>query len=197
MAEQMRTEYLKPLIERIEFLQKENGEVTVAIDGCAASGKTTAAGYLGKYFNGNVIHMDDFFLPMKLRTPERMSQPAGNIHYERLQEQICNAVEQKRQFRYVPYDCHQDAYQEGRLFLPAAVTIFEGAYSMYPGRIAYEVSAFFESSTQVQYQRVLKRNGPEKLRAFQDRFIPMEHRYFEAFHIPEMADFSFDTSNMF
>lgn len=193
----MKMEYLEPLIAKIEVLLKENGKVTVAIDGCAASGKSTAAEYLGKYFGGNVIHMDDFFLPMKLRTPERMKQPAGNIHYERLQEQICRPFAEQAAFQYIPYDCCSDTYQEGIQMNPTAVTIFEGAYSMYPGKIPYEVSVFFKSSPQVQYQRVLKRNGPEKLKAFQDRFIPMEHRYFEAFHIPETADFFFDTSVLF
>lgn len=193
----MKIEYLTSLIERIESVMKEKPRVIVAIDGCAASGKTTAAEYLGKYFDGNVIHMDDFFLPFPMRTQRRMEQPAGNIHYERLAEQVCRPLLEGREFSYTAYDCGTGGYKESRLMQSKAVTIFEGAYCMYPGRIPYDVSAFFKSSQEVQYRRVLKRNGPEKLEAFQSRFIPMENKYFEAFHISESAEFFLDTSELF
>lgn len=193
----IKAEYIKPLIEKIEYLLQKKGQVIVAIDGQAASGKTTAAEYLGKYFEGNVIHMDDFFLPFSLRTEERMEQPAGNIHFERLMEQVGNPLKDGRKFEYMPYDCSTGGFKESILMEPKPVTIFEGAYCMYPGRIPYDISAFFKCREDVQYQRVLKRNGPEKLEAFRTRFIPMENKYFAAFQIPESAELLFDTSDLF
>ncbi len=193
----MKLEYLSPLISKIETMLQEKKQIVVAIDGYAASGKTTAAKYLSEYYDGNVVHMDDFFLPFELRTAERMAEPGGNIHFERLTEQICLPLSEGKAFAYAAFDCSTGTYKESILKEPKAVTIFEGAYCMYPGRIPYDVSAFFWCREEVQYERVLKRNGPEKLEAFQNRFIPMEHKYFAAFQIPESAEFSFDTSELF
>ncbi|MBQ8596306.1 MAG: uridine kinase [Lachnospiraceae bacterium] len=193
----MKTDYLQPLIERIEYILQSKDRVIVAIDGCAASGKTTASKYLGDYFDGNVIHMDDFFLPFSMRTEERMALPAGNIHYERLTEEICKPLSEGREFTYTAYDCSTGGYKESRQMQPKKVTIFEGAYCMYPGKIPYDVSVFFKSREAVQYERVLKRNGPEKLEAFKNRFIPMENKYIQTFQIAETAEFFFDTSDFF
>ena len=193
----MKLKYLNPLMNQIETILQEKGKVIVAIDGYAASGKTTAAKSLSEYYQGNVVHMDDFFLPFELRTEERMAEPGGNIHFERLLEQICVPLKEGKAFQYVPFDCGTGTYKEGVVVEPKAVTIFEGAYCMYPGRFPYDVSAFFWCRDEVQYGRVLKRNGPEKLKVFQNRFIPMEHKYFNAFQIPESAEFSFDTSELF
>ena len=193
----MKMDYLKPLMDEIEYVLQSRGQVIVALDGCAASGKTTASEYLKEYFGGNVIHMDDFFLPFSLRTEERMALPAGNIHYERLMKEICEPLSKGKEFIYTAYDCSTGGYKESRQMLPKAVTVFEGAYCMYPDRIPYNVSAFFKCREEMQYQRVLARNGPEKLEAFKNRFIPMEHKYFQTFQIPEKADFCFDTSDFF
>ena len=60
----------------------------IAIDGRAASGKSTLAQQLGELLDADVIHMDDFFLPPSLRTKERLSEPGGNVHYERFAEEV-------------------------------------------------------------------------------------------------------------
>lgn len=193
----MKLEYLNPLMNKIECMLQTKQQVIVVLDGFAASGKTTASEYLSEYFGAEVVHMDDFFLPFDLRTKERMAQPAGNIHFERLTEQICEPLSRGEAYAYTAFDCRTGTYKESRIKEPGAVTIFEGAYSMYPGRIPYDISAFFRCREEVQYERVLRRNGPEKLEAFKNRFIPMEHKYFAAFQIPESAEFSFDTSDLF
>ena len=46
----------------------------IAIDGRCAAGKTTLAARLAKELGGDVIHMDDFFLPLELRTEERFGR---------------------------------------------------------------------------------------------------------------------------
>ena len=49
-------------------------------------------------------------------------------------------------------------------------------------RIALDISE------DVQHRRILARNGERMLAMFVERWIPMEHRYFEAFSIFENAD---------
>ena len=82
------TETFEQICSRIEQLLFQNARLILAIDGCSASGKTTLAQRLAERFSGDVVHMDDFFLPLSLRTPERLAEPGGNVHYERFLEQI-------------------------------------------------------------------------------------------------------------
>ena len=76
---------LLPLLQRIAAEEKR--PLVIAIDGRAASGKTTAAEQLRFILGGSAIHMDDFFLPVSLRTAERFAEPGGNVHYERFCEE--------------------------------------------------------------------------------------------------------------
>lgn len=67
----------RAVIERIERVFTEREHVFVAIDGPCASGKTTLAALLQRRFDGNVLHMDDFFLRPEQRTPERSPNRAA------------------------------------------------------------------------------------------------------------------------
>ena len=60
----------------------------LAIDGMSGSGKTTLAQSLQEKWHAHVFHMDDFFLPLEMRTPERLQQSGGNVHYERFLETV-------------------------------------------------------------------------------------------------------------
>lgn len=46
------------------LLQEKGGRAVIAIDGMAASGKSTLAARLAEELDGCVIHMDDFFLSL-------------------------------------------------------------------------------------------------------------------------------------
>ena len=67
---------LVPSCRHCRRFQKD-GPVVIALDGRAASGKSTAAAILSEALGAGVVAMDDFFLPPELRTPERLSQPGG------------------------------------------------------------------------------------------------------------------------
>ena len=75
------------VLELIARMQPQKPYI-LAIDGRCASGKTTLANELSQSLNCNIVHMDDFYLPFALRTPERMAQPGGNIEFERLKNEI-------------------------------------------------------------------------------------------------------------
>ena len=60
----------------------------LAIDGRCASGKSTLAARIGAVYGCPVFHMDDYFLPAELRTAERFAEPGGNVHRERVEEEI-------------------------------------------------------------------------------------------------------------
>ena len=70
--------------ERIRtLLAGEKPRIIAAIDGRCGSGKTTLAAWLMDQFDGNLFHMDDFYLRSEQRTPERLAETGGNVDYER------------------------------------------------------------------------------------------------------------------
>ena len=76
-------ERIQALLARIDRLMAERERVIVAVDGGSASGKTTLGALLQSVYACPVFHMDDFFLRPEQRTPERFSEPGGNVDRER------------------------------------------------------------------------------------------------------------------
>ena len=81
-------ERFKPAVDEINEIVKQEDNtdrpILVAIDGRCGSGKTTLGEYLKGQLDCNLFHMDDFFLRMEQRTPDRMKETGGNVDYERL-----------------------------------------------------------------------------------------------------------------
>ena len=81
-------------ITDIEFIiqqsLEQNEPTIIAIDGPATSGKTTLAKQLKEKFNAIVvIPMDHFFLPMSMKTSERLAEIGGNVDYVRVEKEVC------------------------------------------------------------------------------------------------------------
>lgn len=180
---------LLPLITRIRQLMKEKAKVIIALDGRAASGKTTAAELLALVFDAAVIHMDDFFLPPELRTRERLAQPGGNIHYERFKEDVIRYIKKNEGFSYRRFDCSVMDYG-GRVDIEAKpLVIVEGAYSQHiEYRSVYDLKVFFDIEPRWQQEQILNRNGQEMFGMFRDVWIPMEEKYFEHSEIRDKSD---------
>ena len=85
-------ERFKPAVDAInEIIKQEDNTdrpILVAIDGRCGSGKTTLGEYLKGQLDCNLFHMDDFFLRMEQRTPDRMKETGGNVDYERFYETV-------------------------------------------------------------------------------------------------------------
>lgn len=167
--------------------------VILAIDGRCASGKSTMAQQLSEITGAGVIHMDDFFLPPELRTPERLAQPGGNVHYERFAEEVLPKLRGREAFIYRRFDCGKMQLGEERV-VPAVgaqmpLRIVEGAYSFHPVLGEYaDIRVFSDAEYTEQLSRILQRNGEERLAGFKDMWIPMEEKYFAAFSVQESAD---------
>ena len=179
---------LRPLIDAVEARRASGAFVVLSMDGMAAAGKTTAAEYLSALWDAPVVHMDNFFLPPALRTPERLSQPGGNIHYERFSEEVLPALIRGETFSYRPFSCASMSYAPATAIPKSDVVIVEGAYAMHPAFGDYaHVTAFFAIEPEEQKRRILRRD-PEKWEDFRTRWIPMEAAYHEAFQIKKNAD---------
>ena len=161
----------------------------IAIDGRAASGKTTRSALLSAVLAAPVIHMDDFFLPPALRTPERLAQPGGNVDYERFAQEVVPHLLSGESFSYRIFDCSVMDFA-GLQEIPAApIRIVEGSYAHHPALGDYAgLRVFSAVDEDEQMARILRRNGERMAEMFRTRWIPMEEKYFSHFCIREKAD---------
>ena len=187
----MRLARLIPLLQRMHASANHSGEnaTVIAIDGQAASGKTTAATALANITGAGLIHMDDFFPPMELRTPERLAQPGGNVDYERFRDEALPHIAHPQAFSYPVFDCGEMRINGTREVAASRFRIVEGAYSCHPELGNYmHIRVFSGITPDEQMARIRKRNGDEMAAMFASRWIPMEESYFTAFSIAERAD---------
>ena len=91
-------EALYPLIQPLLAELKKHPEGCVlAIDGMCGAGKSSLSELLCGLCPCSLVRADDFFLPPRLRTPERLSEPGGNIHYERFLSEVVTPLLAKKQ----------------------------------------------------------------------------------------------------
>ena len=180
-------EKLFPILQRVA--ERRGKSCIIAIDGRAASGKTTMAGLLKTILQTDVVQMDDFFLPLELRTAERLQQPGGNVHYERFAEEVLPYLKEKDAFAYGVFDCSRMDYHGRREIGAGNIRIVEGSYSCHSFFGEYpDIRVFSDVAPEEQMQRIVKRNGTQMAEMFRTRWIPMEEAYFKAYEIKEKAD---------
>lgn len=185
---------VQAVIERIERVYTERERVFVAIDGPCTSGKTTLAALLQRRFDGNVLHMDDFFLRPEQRTPERFAEPGGNVDRERFEEEVLAPLAAGKIAQYRPWDCHTGDFAASHNVEPARLTIVEGSYSMHPAlREYYDLMICLMIDSNEQLRRLEARN-PRMLQRFIDEWIPLENRYFEQTGTHAIANMVVDTA---
>jgi len=186
----IRAEYARflDLFAAIDALLTGDAPVTIAIEGSSATGKSTLAGLLARVYDCNIFHMDDFFLQMHQRTPERFAQPGGNVDYERFREEVLLPLSARKPFSYRPFSCTTMSLSAPVQVVPKQLNIIEGAYSMHPVLSGfYDFSVFLKIDEHTQINRILLRNGDQMLKRFVNEWIPLEKRYFEHFQIEEQC----------
>lgn len=181
---------LIPILESIAQMPRKCRETfVIAIDGRAASGKSTLAARLAEILDTDIVHMDDFFLPPSLRTAERLAEPGGNVHYERFAETVISHLKNNESFTYEAFDCSKMALDGERRIKANTWRIVEGSYSHHPRFGHYmDLRVYCDVSPSEQMRRILARNGEQMATMFRDRWIPMEEHYFNACSIKEQAD---------
>ena len=177
------------IYEHINKLMQEKSRVIIAIDGQAASGKTTFAKMISDRFQGAVISMDDYFLQSKQRTKDRLNEIGGNIDYERFQEEVIDHLQDE--MIYVrPYNCQTHTFDKIKVIMKTNLIIIEGAYSMRtPWSKFYDLKIVFMIDSQVQIERIKNRNGEDMLDTFIKIWIPKENAYIEQFNLANDANY--------
>ena len=166
----------------------------IAVDGRCASGKSSLALKLRELSGCTVIHADDFFLPPEMRTNERLSTPGGNLHRERLINEVLIPISEGRRFSYRPFDCSTGGFGSPVFCERSGLYVVEGSYSCHPEmRLFYGLTVFVSTDGETQLSRISSRDGEGKLAAFQSRWIPLEEEYFKAFDPEKLCDLVFYT----
>lgn len=180
---------LLPLLEKLAPLSAKPSPCVIAIDGRAASGKSTMAQQLIDILDADLIRMDDFFLPPTLRTEDRFALPGNNVHHERFTEEVLPHLRDPKGFSYNIFDCGLMDYNGMQPVGEKAFRIVEGSYSCHPtfGKYA-DITVFSDISSEDQMMRILKRNGEELAEMFRTRWIPMEEAYFDFYSIRNTVD---------
>jgi len=189
------------LFDRIDQLHDIKERVVIAIDGNSTAGKSSLAALLKGSFSCSVISMDHFFLKPYQRTPERLSQPGGNIDHDRFIDQVITPLKTGESFIYYPYDCKLDK-QGGPVTVDNdTLIVIEGVYSMHPLffndrniQCIYDITVFLQIEEAEQKRRLLLRNKFLYER-FINEWIPMENKYFEFYKIAEKCDFIVSCNN--
>ncbi len=183
------------LISEIEKRLSQNKKTVVSIDGRCASGKSTLAKLLKDILDGEIISTDDFFLPFEKRTPERMAECGGNLDYERFKAEVIEYIHSEKEFTYGVFSCCNGKIESKKKISPKKLIIAEGSYSghEYFGN-PYDIRVFLTADTDSQKKRILARNGEKMLKNFEEKWIPMEEKYFEGQKIKGKSNFIIDTS---
>jgi len=179
---------------KIDEVLQERDTLLLAIDGRCGSGKTTLAARLREIMQCQVIHMDHFFPRLAQRTPERLSEPGGNVDRERFLEEVMVPLKRREVFSYCPYDPRKHEMAAAIQIEPGNVVIIEGSYSCHPALFDhYDMRIFLTVDEPERLRRIKHRNGEAVLIQFQEKWIPMEERYFSVYNIEERCDFRFKT----
>ncbi|MBQ3490614.1 MAG: AAA family ATPase [Clostridia bacterium] len=182
------TEKYSLLFSKIENLMKKPSRISIAIDGNAASGKTTLANILSERYGAPIIHMDDFFLRPEQRTPERFAEAGGNFDKERFLREVVPYIRKNEAFSYQIFDCSSMSLGKYREIPKSSLLIVEGSYSHHPSfSDIFDLRVFLSVDEEERKKRILARNK-EKSEMFFSRWIPLENQYFSAFSIREKAD---------
>ncbi|MBQ8862830.1 MAG: hypothetical protein IJ021_08860 [Clostridia bacterium] len=188
----MEFERFKPLFKLIESEMQKRERTVLAIDGAAASGKSTLAAFLAEKYGAETVHMDDFFLPHERKTPARLAEFDGNIDRERFAAEVLPYIREAKPFSYGKYDCSAGAVLSRIELGTSRLAVVEGVYSLSPCfERFYDIKIMLTISKEEQLARLEERCAPWQLEKFKSVWLPLEERYFTLGGIREKCDIVF------
>ncbi|MFR1478423.1 MAG: hypothetical protein ACLSB9_23405 [Hydrogeniiclostridium mannosilyticum] len=179
---------LLPVLFQVNRLLKEKQRVTIALEGTRPPVKVLCWA-VTELYDANVIRDFFFLLPCVRRHVTRNpgqcitnASGGGSTHWRlpfRLPTVFLTAI--------LPLILK-------KAVSPKALNIIEGVYAMNPHlHTCYDLCVFVDISPEEQARRIIERNGPELSKRFQELWIPLENRYFDAYHIKEHCNIILST----
>lgn len=177
------------VIKAINDLKKDH--ITIAIDGMCASGKSELANILSNVFDLEIVHMDDFYLPKKLRKEDWFEAIAGNMNLEYFKRHVLGD-----KLDYQKFDCQTQSYFDHIIKDKPKILLIEGTYSLHPQLIDYyDLKIFLKCSKDKQILRLLQREID--IENFTKIWIKKETDYFEQLKIIDQCDLVINTDDYF
>ncbi len=182
----------EPLFKLIESEMQKRERTVLAIDGAAASGKSTLAAFLAEKYGAETVHMDDFFLPHERKTPARFAEFDGNIDRERFAAEVLPYIGKPTPFSYGKYDCGAGAVLSQAQIGSSRLAVVEGVYSLSPYFAGcYDIKIMLTVGKEEQLARLAARCAPWQFEKFKSVWLPLEERYFTLGGIREKCDIVF------
>lgn len=176
---------MEQLLQEIVNQVKDKERCLIAIDGRCASGKTTLASKLQQRLQCDIIHIDDFFMPIQKRSKNFMNIIGGNIEQDRFIKEIIQPLQNRQKMVYKKFDCQSQSYVNQIEISNPKMIIIEGTYSFLLLKDLIDISIFLTIHPTLQKERIVERNGQEGLKRFEDIWIPLEERYFCFLELPK------------
>lgn len=176
-----------PCMEAIcRIFREKTGRCLATIDGPCASGKTTLAAKLAELFDAAVLHTDDFVVPHRYKTPDRLAIPGGNCDWERLTEETLIPWKNGGPLRSRRYAFREDRMLDWETAENDDMLILEGSYCNLPAiRALADLRIYMDTPWEERKKRLEKRESPQSLMGFYTRWIPLENAYFTAYSLPD------------
>lgn len=168
----MEQEYQK-ILQQLQ----ETQEGVISIDGRCGSGKTTLGQFLAEKIDCNLIHMDDFYLPLSQRQQDWREHPGKNMDFSRLIAEVFEPALAGKPIKYRPFLCKRQDFGAERYLPPKKLTIIEGSYSQMPILRGYYTKMYFVTCSSEEQEKRLRRREGEGFGAFQALWIPLEEKY--------------------
>ena len=182
---------MEELVKHIQRISKDSKRFVISIDGPAASGKSTLSKYLEEKLDAVVFRMDDYFLHDEMKTEERLSVPGGNVHYERMQEEILDHLTQD-EVTFQKFDCTISALSDPLVKKLKKYVVIEGVYSQQSLlRKYYDFNIYTITDKEGQHDRLFRRN-PRLFDRFINEWLPLEDEYFTLEDVKARSDYQIE-----
>lgn len=159
------------------------GPLLLAIDGPCGSGKTWLAQRLAEAFGAELLHMDDFYLPIARRPADWQAIPGGHMDFSRLRALLV-PLGDGAGGSYRPFDCQSQTYLPPRTLAPRPLVIVEGSYSHHPQLAGlWGMKLFVTCPEAVRMARLRQREGGD-FDWFWRTWPPLEAAYFRQCAVP-------------
>ncbi len=178
---------LAPLAGAIGDVLQQKGRCVVGLDGMAAAGKTTAAALLCRAFGGAPCIWTIFSCRRPCARRSALPSPAGMCITSALPKRWRLHCALGRHFATACSIARAWRWRAREPCPPRRLLLLRALHSLHPffSTGLYDVRAYYAISPEAQKARILARNGPAALCAFEGKWIPMENAYAAAFGIRE------------
>lgn len=177
-------------------LPRKYKTLLLAVDGCGGSGKSAFAQRLRQMLpDANIVHIDDFYLPSRLRPKDAANTIAGDFDVQRLRQQVLEPLSRNEPGYYQQYDWLRDELAAFRSVPVGGVVMVEGIYALLPLLADYyDYTIWMGCPDEIRLERGLARDGESARDLWVNRWMPAEARYVET-HQPQVkADLVVDSS---